>query len=249
MFDLTGKVALVAGGAGYLALPVCKALAAQGARVVIADLKEGKDGALPGNISSVQCDISDEASVRNLVSTVVEKQGRLDIAVNATFFSIGKKVEALAAEEFDRANRINITGAFLFARECAQAMTNGGSIIMFSSMYGIVSPDPGVYRAPMNPNPVEYGAGKAAILQMVRYLAGHYGPANIRVNAVAPGPFPWPSMQDDEPEWMARLAAKTMLGRIGKREEMAGAIVYLASDESAFVTGTVLSVDGGWTAW
>ncbi len=249
MFDLTGKVALVAGGAGYLALPVCKALAAQGARVVIADLKKSEDASLPEGISSVSCDISDEASVRNLVSTVVEKQGRLDIAVNATFFSIGKKVEALAAEEFDRANRINITGAFLFARECAQAMTSGGSIIMFSSMYGIVSPDPGVYRAPMNPNPVEYGAGKAAILQMVRYLAGHYGPANIRVNAVAPGPFPWPSMQDDEPEWMARLAAKTMLGRIGKREEMAGAIVYLASDESAFVTGTVLSVDGGWTAW
>lgn len=249
MFDFTGKVVLFAGGAGYLGLPACRALANQGAKVIIADLKKGDAGSLPESISTIQFDISDEASIRDLVATVVEKHGRLDVAVNATFFSIGKKVEDLSAEEFDRANRINITGSFLFARECAQAMTSGGSIIMFSSMYGIVSPDPRVYHEPVNPNPVEYGAGKAGIIQMVRYLAGHYGPENIRVNAVAPGPFPWQSMQDDDSEWMDRLASKTMLGRIGKQDEMAGAIVFLASDESAFVTGHVLRIDGGWTAW
>ncbi len=249
MFDLTGKVVLVAGGAGYLALPTCKAMAAQGAKVIIADLKKVEARSLPKNISACHLDISDEASVRDLVATVVEKHGRLDVAINSTFFSTGKKLEDLSAEEFDKTNRINITGAFLFARECAQAMINGGSIIMYSSMYGIMSPNPKDYRAPINPNPIEYGTCKAAIIQMVKYMACHYGPKNIRVNAVAPGSFPWQSMQDDEPEWVERLAAKTMLGRFGKREEMVGAIVYLASDESAFMTGHVLRVDGGATAW
>ena len=258
VFDLTDKVALVAGGAGYLALPACKALVEHGARVMIADLdrekldkaaRQTRAASSHDKAAALPLDVGDEASVKDAVAETVARFGRLDVLVNAAFLSIGKTVEELTAEEFDRANRVNVTGAFLLAREAAGAMKAGGSIIIFSSMYGLVAPDPDIYRPPMNPNPIEYGACKAACLQMVRYLAMHYGPRGIRVNAVAPGPFPWDSTQKNNPGFPERLAAKTMLGRIGRREETAGAVVFLASDEASYVTAHTLRVDGGWTQW
>lgn len=256
MFDMTGRVALVAGGAGYLAVPACMGLAECGATVVIADFnKEMLDKTVAdvaeagGSAVGIHVDICDEESIRSVVEKTVRDFGRLDVSVNATYAAIGKKVEDLTGDEFDRVNKINITGAFLFARECAARMERGGSIVMFASMYGLVSPDPSIYLEPMNPNPVEYGAGKAAIVQMTKYLAAHYGSRGIRVNAVAPGPFPWDSIQAESPDFVERLSGKTMLGRIGKRHEVAGAVVFLASDAAAYVTGHVLSVDGGWTAW
>ena len=125
---------------------------------------------------------------------------------------------------------------------------------MFSSMYGRVSPDPRVYFAPMKPNPIEYGIAKAAIDQMVRYLAVHYAPKNIRVNGVCPGPFPnqdVPAYQADPGfrAFVERLAGKVPMGRVGQRHELAGPVTFLASDESSFVNGHILVVDGGWTAW
>jgi NAD(P)-dependent dehydrogenase (short-subunit alcohol dehydrogenase family) len=158
-------------------------------------------------------------------------------------------MEDLTAADFDRANRANVTGAFLLARAAAEAMREGGSIILYSSMYGLVAPDPAMYEAPMQPNPIEYNAGKGAVVQMTRYMAAHYGRRNIRVNAIAPGPFPRADIQAGHPAFIERLARRTMLGRIGRRHETAGAALFLASDASSFVTGHVLCVDGGWTAW
>lgn len=126
-------------------------------------------------------------------------------------------------------------------------MEPGSSIVLFASMYGLVSPDPTIYEKPMNPNPMDYGVGKAAVVQMTKYLAVFWGPKGIRVNAIAPGPFPNPTVQKDHPQFIERLAKKVPLGRVGRADEISGAVVYLASDASTFMNGNILKIDGGWT--
>ena len=256
-FDLSKKVVLMAGGAGYLGAPICRMLADQGATVIIADLAGERAKSLAADIvagggkaRAIQFDAGDEASSKAVVAYTLAECGHLDVLVNTTFKSIGKAVDELTGEEFDLANRVNLTGTFLLAREAARAMPpSGGSIVLFASMYGLVSPDPRAYHPPMNPNPIEYGVGKAGIVQMAKYLAVAWGGKGIRVNAIAPGPFPNTSQQQENPAFVGRLAEKVPMGRIGRQDEIAGTVVFLASEESSYMSGQTLSVDGGWTAW
>ena len=259
MFNLTGKVILAVGGAGYLMRPACKGLAEQGAQVIIADMVAEKvesalaeiREAVPGaRVSGAVFNACDEGAVRQAVQDAVAQYGGLHAAVCATWsYPGGRTLDEITVDEFRDTVADNVAGALIVARESAGAMTDGGSITLFASMYGQVAPDPRAYILPMKPNPIEYGAAKAGIIQMAKYLAAAWGPRNIRVNAIAPGPFPFPKTQEDEPEFTARLAAKTMLGRVGRQEEIAGAVVYLASDEASYVTGETIAVNGGWTAW
>jgi len=124
-----------------------------------------------------------------------------------------------------------------------------GSIVIFSSMYGVVSPDPRIYRWSMTPNPIDYGTTKAAILQMSRYFAVHYGPSGVRFNAITPGPFPNPTIKKTQPEFIQELNKKTPLNRVGINHEIVGPTLFLLTDSASFVTGHNLVVDGGWTAW
>jgi NAD(P)-dependent dehydrogenase (short-subunit alcohol dehydrogenase family) len=183
------------------------------------------------------------------VARANEELGGLDILVNATFAAIGKRVEEIEPVDFDRTLHVNLTGCLLLARACADHMGRGGSMVFFASMYGMVAPDPSLYHPPMLPNPIEYGVAKAGVIQMARYLAVHWAPRGIRVNAVVPGAFPNEATQEKDPEFIGRLSARAPLGRIGTPREIAGAVVYLASDDASFVTGTTLVVDGGWTTW
>lgn len=256
MFDLTGKVILVAGGAGYLGTAVCEALARQGGAVVIADQHADRADQVAeairaggGRSLGLSIELGDEGSIREAVAAAATWLGRLDILVNMTYGASGKGLEDLTAEDFDRANRINLTGGFLLAREAARAMTAGGSIILFASMYAQVSPDPRVYEEPMHPNPLEYGVGKAGVIQMARYLAVAWAPRGIRVNAIAPGPFPNPDVRRQATSFVERLAGRVPMGRVGINHEIAGPVVMLASDEAAYITGETIGVNGGWTAW
>ena len=149
MFDLTGKVALVVGGAGYLGRAVCRKLAEQGATVVIADLDRAKAESVAAELRSqtpglramaVCVDIDAATSVTQALAQVISMCGHLDVAVNLAYYSTKTRVEDLSADEFDRTLRVSLTGSFLVAREAAQAMRSGGSIILFSSMYGMVAP-------------------------------------------------------------------------------------------------------------
>ncbi len=256
MFDLKGKVALVAGGAGYLGTPVCESLIGQGAAVMIADMNIERAEMLAeslrnagGTAGAVGLDGSDEESLINSVQHTYKTFGRLDSCIVMTYHAIGSTVDRLTAPEFDAVNHVNLTGTFVLVRAAADAMEKGGSIVLFTSMYGQVSPDPRIYLPPMTANPIEYGVGKAGVIQMTKYLAVAWGPRGIRVNAISPGPFPNPDAQINSADFVQRLSEKVPLGRVGQSREIAGPVVFLASDESSFINGTVINVDGGWMAW
>ena len=156
----------------------------------------------------------------------------------------------MCIRDSNKANQINLTGSFLLMRGVANKMKKGGSIVMFASMYGLVSPKMEMYPKNINPNPIEYGAGKAGLNQMVKYFSSYYGKNNIRINAIVPGPFPnITKAANNNKKFLSNLKNSTMLKRFGKPIETAKPTIFLLSDASSYMTGHSLIVDGGWTAW
>lgn len=254
--SLTGKKIWVTGGAGYLGSAITLALDAEGAETLCIDLP-GKAAALIESAGlkhtkAIDQNIFEVDKLEAFVEKTVAEHGIPDGVVNMpAASSSGKTLQELSLADFQRPYLTAVSADFVLVRAMAERMkTNGGgSLVMFSSMYGIISPDPSIYHAPMAVNPIDYGASKAAILQMARYFAVHYGPDKVRVNCITPGPFPNPNIQRDYPDFIERLNAKVPMKRVGTNHEIAGPTLFLLSDSASFVTGHSLDVDGGWMAW
>jgi NAD(P)-dependent dehydrogenase (short-subunit alcohol dehydrogenase family) len=255
-FGLDGKDIWVIGGAGYLGQPTVALLQSAGAKVLCIDLEDRakqfvESAGLSADVTPAALDAFNTSATKQFVTGTIASRGVPHGLVNLSFASTGKKLEDLTEEDFDRINHGSLTATFLLSREVGTAMAKlqRGSMVLFSSMYGSVSPNPDIYNLPMNKNPVEYGVTKAGIIQMTRYLGVHWGRQNVRCNCISPGPFPSPKIQQSNPGFVERLSEKTPLGRVGGQEEIAGTVAFLLSGAASYITGQNIFVDGGWTSW
>lgn len=267
LFDLTGKTAIVTGGVGILGQHFCRALAEFGANVAVVDLDEDRTKALAAEIAEasgvatvgVACDVSSPESVRAMVRGVVDALGPVHVLHNnaasksADLDRFFAAFEDYSLEEWRRIMSVNIDGMFLVAQAVGAKMIEqgeGGSIIQTSSVYGIRASDKRIYQGShylgrQISNPVVYSTSKAAVTGLTRHLAADWAEYGIRVNTLVPAGVE--SGQNDE--FKRRYSNRVPLARMARPEEMVGAVVYLASDASSYVTGQQIVVDGGLSAW
>jgi NAD(P)-dependent dehydrogenase (short-subunit alcohol dehydrogenase family) len=271
LFRLDGRVALVTGGAGLLGRGYCQALLEAGGRVVIGDLDGPGAEALSARLSTsdslgLRLDVTDEASVESVVTQAVERFGRLDILVNNAALTVRGGSERLRPEDYfapfehypraawDLAISVNLTGMLLCAQAAGRQMLSQGSgvVVNIASTYGVVAPDQRLYAGVKSPyaeasfnTPVSYAVTKTAVLGLTRYLATYWAPNNIRVNALTPH-----GVYDNHDEtFVKNFVYRSPLGRMARNDEYRGALLFLVSDASSYMTGANLIVDGGWSAW
>jgi NAD(P)-dependent dehydrogenase (short-subunit alcohol dehydrogenase family) len=269
-FDLTGRVAVVTGGVGLLGAEFCRTLAEAGAPVAVVDLNGSASQAVADSLTSsgyrslaLPTDITQPASVSAAVEKVLSAFGRIDVLVNSAALdpkfdpdAVNKGITPGAFEDYpldlwNSALNVNLTGMFLMTQACVKPMLDQGqrgSIINICSTYGLNGPDQRIYikegkRVAFKP--VYYTVTKAGVMGFTKYLAAYYAGTEIRVNALTPGGV----FNNHEDYFVKNYSAKTILGRMAHKDEMNGALLFLASDASSYMTGNNLVVDGGWTAW
>lgn len=262
LFDLTDRVCLLTGATGYLGRYMVAALVGAGAIVYLAgrsqeklsDLAEVLNGG-KGRAIALPFDVTDQAAIVAAVARIAHEQGQLDVLVNNAYSGAAGAFGTKTGTDFREAYNIGVVSVVELVQASLNLLKAGGtqrsspSIINIASMYGIVSPDPRIYGDSGHDNPPSYGAMKAALIQYTRYAATNLAKEGIRVNAISPGAFPPASVAEKMPDLWCQLNKKQPMARVGRPEELQGAVIYLASNASSYVTGTNLVVDGGWTAW
>lgn len=267
LFDLSGKVAIITGGAGLLGQHFCRGVASAGANVAVVDIDLEKACKLANELSNsygiqavgIYCDVSNPDSATEMVDTVHKKLGQINLLHNNAasksdnldaFFA---PFESYSLDEWRKVMSVNIDGMFLVAQAVGRKMIEqgwGGSIVQTSSIYGVMAPDQRIYEGSFYlgrqiNTPAVYSASKAAVIGLSQYLAAYWADKGIRVNTLTPGGTE--SGQNDE--FKKRYSARTPMGRMAAPAEMVGALLYLLSDASSYVTGQNILVDGGLSVW
>lgn len=261
LFDLTGRVAIITGGAGLLASEHAIALQAHGATVVLADFNTDKCKAAVDVLQkegttayAAYCDVTSKESWEQLLQQVIDQHGKVDILVNnAGFTNQSKSANFDAAfpdfplEDWNAIMNVNLTGTFLGCQVVGKHMLHNkrGSIINIASLYGVVSPNHRIYPGTGISQPVAYSVSKHGVVALTKYLATLWADQGVRVNALTPGGI----FNDHKGLFLERFQQLNPIGRMSDKTELRGGIVYLASDASSHVVGHNLVIDGGWTAW
>ena len=256
IFSLKNKNVVLTGGCGNLGRIMAKHLLDFGANLFIVDVVDAAPADLADKVNYIKCDLSNTDSIRGMFEQV-DAAGGVDVLINNAAWgggAGGKKMTKTRMEDFDDETwAFGLDGVVGVTFRCTRESipffrkNGGGSIVNIASMYGVVAPDHSIYGDTGNNSPVTYGAGKAGVVQLTKYTASYLAKDGVRVNAITPGPFPKVAATD--PDFLKILQNKTMLGRTGDPNELAGALILLCSDASSFMTGTNIVVDGGWTAW
>ena len=266
LFSLANKVVVVTGGAGLLGQVFCQALVDVGAHVAIVDLNLESAETVAKRINkseaqkvvAVGSDITSPESVTQMVANVVKQLGRIDVLVNnaaskgSSLDAFFESFEDYSLKTWREVMSVNIDGLFLVAQAVGKQMKKqgGGSIIQTSSIYGVVAPDQRIYEGseyngrPIN-TPAVYSASKSAVNGLTNYLATYWASSKIRVNSLTPGGI----ASGQNSEFNKKYSNRVPLGRMGEATELVGALIYLASDASSYVTGQNLIVDGGLSSW
>jgi NAD(P)-dependent dehydrogenase (short-subunit alcohol dehydrogenase family) len=265
LFSLEGRVAIVTGAIGLLGKNHCRALSDAGARVVVADLDEARCQGFAAELGpeamGVGADVTKRAGWEALLRATLDRFGAVDVlvnnaAINDMFESPAASAELSRFENYpldlwQRSFDVNVTGTFLGCQVIGAEMARRGrgSLVNVASTYGMVAPDQSIYRRPDGTQSfyksASYPATKGAVIALTRFVATYWGEKGVRCNAISPGGVE--NAQDAH--FVESYARRTPLGRMSRPTELAGALVFLASDASSYVTGSNLVVDGGWTAW
>ncbi|HVV30674.1 MAG TPA: glucose 1-dehydrogenase [Mycobacteriales bacterium] len=246
-FSLVGRVAIVTGASSGLGVTFARVLAEAGADVVLAARRaerladaHAQVEAVGRRALSVRTDVTDTQDCAALVAAAVDAFGRVDVLVNNAGVADATPATKQDPDEFRGVLDVNLNGCYWMARECAQVMPRGSSIINVASVLGMRT-----LRLPQ----AGYSSSKAALIGLTRDLSAQWaGRKGIRVNALAPGIFPSDMSDEFLPETIEQMCAETPMGRIGESHELSGALIFLASEASSYVTGITLPVDGGWIA-
>ena len=261
LFDLSGKVALISGGAGLLATEHALALLEFGATIILADINAGtcKDAVMELNknhekVFPQELDVTKKESWESVLADIKNTFGRVDILINNAGFTNQSKspgfdasFEDFSLEDWNAIMQVNLTGTFLGCQVIGKHMleNNYGSIINMASLYGVVSPHHDIYEGTGISQPVAYSVSKHGVIGLTKYLAALWAKKNVRVNSITPGGI----FNEHTGLFLERFEKLNPIGKMSDKSELRGAIVFLASDASSHVIGHNLIVDGGWTIW